>query len=77
MTSHIAHFIVNGKDYFAAHTDNGGVRIGNVGGFIIEFPSDHEAYDRVRLGSRTEGAVEALVDEFAAKHMHSGIRDRP
>lgn len=73
MTSRITNFIINGADYFSAHTDTGGVRIGNVGGFIIEFPRGSENSERA-ASLREESEVEAMVDEFAATHMHSGIR---
>lgn len=73
MTSHITQFIVDGADYFSAHTDAGSVRIGNVGGFIIEFPRSHPAYNRC-VSVADELAVESLVDEFAITHMQSSIR---
>lgn len=34
-------FIFNGYDFFAAHLDNGGVRVGLKGYACIDFPASH------------------------------------
>lgn len=44
---HTTTFIVKGADFFAAHLDNGGVRLGMVGGDCFDIPAGHAWYARI------------------------------
>lgn len=52
-------FIVKGLDYFVAHLDNGGVRLGMVGGTCFDIPAGHAWFDRI-----TECANESQAEEY-------------
>jgi hypothetical protein len=62
MPAHTTNFIVNGADYFAAHLDNGGVRVGHVGGYCFDFPAGHALHARA-VALTTEADAEIMVDE--------------
>jgi len=61
--AHITQFIVKGSDYFVAHLDNGGVRIGMVGGVCHNFPQAHASRDRL-IAIKTEEEAERFFDAF-------------
>lgn len=63
---HTTAFIVDGADYFSAHLDNGGVRIGLVGSVAYDIPAGHTDYARA-VAAADESAVEVMVDEFFAR----------
>lgn len=63
--AHTTTFLFNDGDYFTAHLDNGGVRIGMVGGTCYDVPPGHAYYDRV-IEAETRKDVEDYHDEFFA-----------
>ncbi|WP_156429862.1 hypothetical protein [Burkholderia sp. FL-7-2-10-S1-D7] len=56
-------YIVMGEDYFVAHLDDGGIRIGMVGGRSYDVPAGHAYYDRIR-GCTNERDAEDYFDEL-------------
>jgi hypothetical protein len=60
-------FITKTDDYFTAHLDNGGVRIGFVGGTCFDVPAGHAYYDRIveSTGSMVEEYHDELMSSFA------------
>lgn len=69
MSAHITKFIIedDANDLFLAHLDNGGVRIGMVGGVIFDFPSSHAEYPR--LCAITLDGIESEYDAIYARNM--------
>jgi len=67
MAAHIATFIVNGEDYFAANLDNGGVRVGLVGGKMIEFPEGHANHAEV-AAIKSESEAEEFFDRVFCEY---------
>ena len=59
--NHTTAFIVDGRDYFAAHLDNGGARVGLVGGVAFDFPASHDTYAWI-ISLATEDEAETLFD---------------
>lgn len=58
--SHTLEFKFDNGTYFAAHTSNGGFRIGMNGVCAIEFPNGHA--DRAEVEALTVETVEAFID---------------
>lgn len=61
--SKITKFIVDTADYFAAHTDNNGIRFGLVGEVCYQISADHKAAAAI-LACTTSDEVEAIFDDF-------------
>jgi len=64
--AHTTDFIVKGRDFFSAHLDTGGVRIGMVGGVCFDIPKGHAYYERcvecsceVEIESHFDACMEA------------------
>lgn len=62
MAASITSFIVHGNDYFAAHLEDGGVRVGLIDYQAHDFPASHAMYSRVAAVTN-EAEAEALFDE--------------
>ena len=60
---HTTNFIVHGSDYFAAHLDNGMVRVGLISNLCFDLPPTHQRYAEA-VAATTEAEVEALHDEL-------------
>ncbi|MFD2297738.1 hypothetical protein QRO11_15480 [Paracidovorax citrulli] len=58
-------FIFRDADYFAAHLNDGGVRIGIVGGVCYDIPVGHAHHARA-AEANTRAAVEDLHDELTS-----------
>jgi hypothetical protein len=54
-------FIVDGHDYFVARLDNGGVRVGMVGGNAFDIPATHALFEAC-CAIATEDGAEWLFD---------------
>lgn len=63
--SHTTEFKFDNGVYFAAHTNNGGYRVGMNGMCAIEFPADHP--QRAEAESVTLRNVEDFIDAQVAK----------
>jgi hypothetical protein len=59
----ITNFIVKGSDYFTAHLDNGGVRVGLVSNTCYDLPPTHPRYAEA-VAAADESAVETLHDDL-------------
>lgn len=60
-SSRTTSFLFDDGEYFAAHTDNGGVRVGMNAVLAIEFPANHELYaEAITLDNAA--AIEAFID---------------
>lgn len=60
--AHTTEFIAKTEDYFTAHLNDGGVRIGFIGGDCFDIPAGHAYYDRIAEASPE--MVEELHDEL-------------
>lgn len=60
-------FIFNGYDFFAAHLDNGGVRVGLKGHSCIDFPKSHPLYPKACA------LTEAKAEEFYDAQVEAGL----
>lgn len=60
MRSHTTVFHFDNGTFFAAHTDNGGFRVGMNDLCAIEFPVGHP--DRVVAEALTEETIEVFID---------------
>lgn len=58
--SHTTEFKFDNGEFFAAHTNNGGYRIGMNGVCAIEYPAGHA--DRAAVEAITLDNVEAFID---------------
>ena len=67
MTSRIATFIVDGSDYFVANLDDGGVRVGLVGGGCISFHKGHKYHAEV-CAITNEVDAEAFFDRVFCEY---------
>lgn len=70
MTAHITSFIIKesaASDYFTAHLDNGGARIGLLGCECFDFPAAHTDYSRVVALIAEQ--LEATHDEFMGRYV--------
>lgn len=67
MNARISTFIVNGADYFVANLDNGGVRVGLVGGECISFREDHKYHAEV-CAITNEVDAEAFFDRVFCEY---------
>ena len=67
-TGHTTAFIVDGRDYFAAHLDNGGARVGMVSGTAFDFPASHDTYPQL-VALDGEEAAESLFDLCCGKYL--------
>ena len=56
--------IFENEDYFLAHLDNGGVRVGMFEICAVDFPKDHEEY--ATAVSLTPDTIEAFCDDQVA-----------
>ncbi len=65
--AHTVAFLVDGRDYFSARLDNGGVRVGLVGGTCYDVPAGHAYFDRI-VAAETESTVETIHDELTSTH---------
>lgn len=63
----IAEFIFNGYDFFAAHLENGGVRVGLKGYACIDFPASHPLY------AKACALTEANAEEFYDAQVEAGL----
>lgn len=61
-------FIIDGRDYFASHLDNGGARVGMVGGQAFDFPVAHPTFAEV-VALKSEEEAEALFDACCALYL--------
>lgn len=69
MAAHITNFIIKestSSDYFTAHLDNGGVRIGLLGCECFDFAPTHAEHERV-VTLAADG-LEAAHDEFMGRY---------
>jgi len=64
--AHTTEFIAKTEDYFSAHLNDGGVRIGFVGMQCFDVPAGHAWYDRIAEASPEE--LESLHDELMSIH---------
>jgi hypothetical protein len=64
--AHTTQFINKTEDYFTAHLNDGGVRIGFIGGDIFDIPAGHAYYGRVVEASNE--MMEELHDELMSIH---------
>jgi hypothetical protein len=55
--------ITDGRDYFVARLDNGGVRVGMVVGNAFDIPEDHDAFEDC-IVIRDEDAAERAFDRL-------------
>lgn len=62
MAAHTTTIICDTGDYFAAHLDNGGVRIGMVGGVCHDVPAGHSSYDAIAAAN--DETVESIFDSL-------------
>lgn len=60
MRSHTTEFKFDNGEFFAAHTDNGGYRVGMNDVVAIEFPANHA--NRAEAEALTLETVEAFID---------------
>lgn len=67
MTARISTFIVNGADYFVANLDDGGVRVGLVGGECISFSEGHK-YRAEVCAITNESDAEAFFDRVFCEY---------
>jgi hypothetical protein len=61
MASHTTQFLFDDGEYFAAHTDNGGIRVGMNAVVAIEFPAGHELHAEAATLDNAE-SIEAFID---------------
>jgi hypothetical protein len=61
MASHTTKFLFDDGEYFAAHTDSGGIRVGMNAVIAIEFPAGHELYSEAATLD-SAAAIEAFID---------------
>jgi hypothetical protein len=64
----ITSFIVDGRDYFAAYLDNGGVRVGLIGGVSFDFPQSHMSYMAIAL-IENENEAEEFHDLCCSQYL--------
>lgn len=62
--AHTTEFKFDNGEFFAAHTDNGGFRVGMNGLCAIDFPADHTT--RAEAEALTLDTVEAFIDSQVA-----------
>ncbi len=65
MRGHTTEFIFKDLDFFSARLDNGGVRIGYVGGPMVDLPSGHRFFNEccaVRNAAEVEAMTDKLID---------------
>ena len=60
--AHTTEFIAKTEDYFTAHLDDGGVRIGFIGGTCFDIPTGHTYYQRIT--EATSEMIEEYHDEL-------------
>ena len=65
--SNITAFIVNGADYFTAHTSNGSLRIGLVGSASFDIPAGHAWFERIAEAANEQN-VEEYFDELVSAY---------
>ena len=65
--AHTTEFIVKTEDYFTAHLDDGGVRIGFVGGTCFDFPAGHPRHAEIQR--MNVAAVETTHDELMGAYL--------
>lgn len=64
-TARTTQIIFENADYFLAHLDNGGVRVGMFEICAVDFPASHQCYaDAVALTPET---IEAFCDQQVAE----------
>ncbi len=56
-------FIVDGSDYFAAHLDTGGIRVGMKGLAALDVPADHSFYAEA-YAIKDEADAEVFYDKY-------------
>ena len=61
--AHTVNFLFKNEDYMTATLDNGGVRIGFIGGTMFDIPKWHAYFDRVSEADCAK-TVEDLHDEL-------------
>jgi hypothetical protein len=59
--------IIDGRDYFVARLDNGGVRVGMVGGNAFDIPEDHDVFEDC-IVIRDEDAAEKAFDRLMIRY---------
>jgi hypothetical protein len=64
-SNHTTTFIVKGEDYFVANLDNGGVRLGMVGGSYFDIPAGHAWFARL-IECNNEVEAKSYFDELNA-----------
>lgn len=64
--AHTTEFIVKTEDHFTAHLDDGGVRIGFVGGTCFDFPACHAEFNAV-VSLTAESIEDAYDDIYGAR----------
>ncbi len=57
----ITEFTAKGPDFFTARLDNGGARVGMVGGPWVNVPAGHPSHAAI-VGCTTEAEAEACFD---------------
>ena len=62
--AHTTAFILDGRDYFAAHLDNGGVRLGMIGNIAYDIPRGHAWFDRIAEIQNEQEAEDYFDDLF-------------
>lgn len=65
---YISTFIIDGRDYFAAHLEDGGARVGMVGGNAYDFPATHPTHAEV-IALASEAEAETLFDLCCDKYL--------
>lgn len=58
--AHTTEFLFDNGEYFAAHTADGGARVGMNGVVALQVPADHALY--AEMIALTESNVEAFID---------------
>lgn len=61
--AHTVNFLFKNEDYMTATLDNGGVRIGFIGGIMFDVPKGHAYFDRISEADCAK-TVEDLHDEL-------------
>ena len=64
--AHTTEFIAKNEDYFTAHLDDSGVRIGFIGGTCFDIPPGN-AYHQ-RISEATSEMIEQYHDELMSVH---------
>lgn len=60
MTAHTTKFVFDNGEFFVAHLDNGGARVGMNNVVALDVPADHDLYNEI-LALNADN-VEAFID---------------